>query len=71
MTKDFDAALVEAGDPSTTPKHLRELSNWMEAEERKRLREVLAVNPNIEDSLLWELAAEYPSPPVSGKLSPL
>jgi hypothetical protein len=61
MTKDFDAALVEAGDPSTTPKHLRELSNWMEAEERKRLREVLAVNPNIEDSLLWELAAEYPS----------
>jgi hypothetical protein len=33
MTKDYDAALVEAGDPSTNPEHLRQLSNWMETEE--------------------------------------
>lgn len=60
MFKDIDAALIEAADPSTSPERLGQLNCWMNPEEGKRLRATLASNPNIETSLLWELAREYP-----------
>ncbi len=58
--KEINAALIEAADPSTSPERLGQLSSWPNLEERKQLREILAANPNVESSLLWELAAEHP-----------
>lgn len=58
--KEINAALIEAADPSTSPERLGRLSSWPDLEERKQLRQILAANPNIESSLLWELAADYP-----------
>lgn len=61
MNKEIDAAIVEAADSSTSAKRLRELSEWADAEERNRIRETLATNPNIDNALLWELATDHPS----------
>ena len=61
MTKEIDAALIEAADTSTSAKRLRELSDWADTEERNKIREALAANPNIDNALLWELAADHPS----------
>lgn len=61
MNKEIDAALIEAADSSTSAKRLRQLSDWADSNERTRIREVLAANPNIDNALLLELAADHPS----------
>ena len=61
MNKEIDAALIEAADSSTSAKRLRELSDWADSKERNKIREVLAANPNIDNALVWELAADHPS----------
>jgi hypothetical protein len=61
----FDAALIEARNPETTPERLRRLSQRKEPHERARLREVIATNPNVEKDLLLALAADYPKEVIS------
>ena len=56
----LESALIEAGNPSTTPKRLRDLSMRRRKKERNQLRAVIAANPNTEEDLLLELAAGYP-----------
>ena len=60
MPSAIDAALVEAGDPETSPERLRELSDWKRSHERARLRQAIAANPNADDDLLCSLASDYP-----------
>ena len=60
MSSTLESALVEAGNPSTSPKRLRELSLRKRKNERNQLRAVIAANPNAEEDLLLELAADHP-----------
>jgi len=60
MSITLESALVEAGKPSTSPKRLRELSLRKRKNERNQLRPVIAANPNVEEDLLLELAADHP-----------
>lgn len=60
MSSTLESALVEAGNPSTSPKRLRELSLRKRKNERKQLSSVIAANPNAEEDLLLDLAADYP-----------
>jgi hypothetical protein len=60
MASTLESALTEAGDPSTSPKRLRELSLRKRKNERNQLRAVIAANPNVEQDLLLELAADHP-----------
>jgi hypothetical protein len=65
MANSIDAALLEARDPGASPERLRQLSKWTHPEERIRLCQAIASNPNAEDALLWKLAAEHPDQVVS------
>lgn len=59
MASTHESALIEACNPSTTPKRLREL--WMRRlKKRNQLGAVIAANPNADENLLLELAADYP-----------
>lgn len=60
MASAFESALIEAGNPSTSPKRLRELSLRRRKNERNQLRPVIAANPNADEDLLLELAADHP-----------
>lgn len=60
MASTLESALTEAGNPSTSPKRLRELSLRKRKNERNQLRAVIAANPNAEEDLLLELAADHP-----------
>lgn len=60
MSSTLESALVEAGNPSTSSKRLRELSLRKRKNERNQLRPVIAANPNAEEDLLLDLAADYP-----------
>ncbi len=65
MASTLESALIEAGNPSTTPKRLRELSMRRLKNKRNQLRAVIAANPNAEEDLLLELAADYPKEVIS------
>ena len=60
MPKPIDNALSEASNPQTEPERLQELSEWELRDERARLRQAISANPNCDETLLLELAAEYP-----------
>lgn len=60
MSSTLESALVEAGNPSTSPKRLRELCLRKRKNERNHLRPVIAANPSVEEDLLLELAADHP-----------
>lgn len=60
MSSTLESALIEAVNPSTSPKRLRELSLRKRKNERDQLRPVIAANPNVDDDLLLQLAADYP-----------
>ena len=60
MSTSLDSVLIEASNPSTSPGRLRALSLRKRNNERNQLRPVIAANPNAEDDLLLDLAAEYP-----------
>lgn len=60
MSSTLESALVEAGNPSTSSKRLRELSLRKRKNERNQLRPVIAANPSAEEDLLLDLAADYP-----------
>jgi hypothetical protein len=60
MSVSFETAIIEAASPKTDPKRLQALSHWEQKDERSRLRQALASNPNSEEGLLLELAGEYP-----------
>jgi hypothetical protein len=60
MASTLKSALIEASNPSTSPKRLRELSLMRPKNERNQLRQVIAANPNSEEDLLLELAADHP-----------
>ena len=60
MANTQESALTEAGDPLTTPKRLRELSMRRLKNKCKQLGALIATNPNADEDLLLELAADYP-----------
>lgn len=60
MSDSFETAIIEAVSPKTDPKRLQALSHWEQKDERSRLRQALASNPNSEEGLLLEVAGEYP-----------
>lgn len=60
MDQSIEPLLIEAGDPATSPERLRQLCEWKQFDERARLRETIAGNPNTDDNLLCELASKYP-----------
>ncbi|MEB3270694.1 MAG: hypothetical protein VKJ44_03460 [Synechococcus sp.] len=60
MTHAIDRRLVEASDPQTSPKRLRQLGDWKRRHERARLRQAIAANPNADDDLLCSLASDHP-----------
>jgi len=60
MSDSFETAIIEAASPKTDPQRLHVLSQWKHKDERSRLRQALASNPNSEEGLLMELAGEYP-----------
>ncbi len=59
MSDSFAIAITEAGNSKTDPKRLDVLSQWNQKDERSRLRQALASNPNSEEGLLLELAGEF------------
>ena len=60
MPKPIENALIEVSKPQTDPERLQELSEWKRKNERSRLRQAIAANPNSDEMLLLELAAEFP-----------
>lgn len=60
MSNSIETALVEASNPKTDPERLQTLSQWKQKHERSQLWQALAANPNSEEGLLLEIAAEYP-----------
>jgi len=60
MPKPIEKALAEARNPQTESDRLEQLSHWKRRNERSRLRQAIANNPNCEEWLLLKLAAEYP-----------
>lgn len=60
MSNALESALIEASNPSTSPERLRALSLRKRKNERNQLRPVIAANPNAEEDLLLELAADHP-----------
>ena len=62
MSSTLESALIEAVNPSTSPKRLRELSLRKRKNERDQLRPVIAANPNVDDDLHLQLAAEEAGP---------
>ena len=65
MSRSIDAILNEAGSPETRPDRLRELSKSERRHLRSRLRKAIAANPNVDDDLLWALAADHPKEVIS------
>jgi hypothetical protein len=61
MPKPIEKALIEARSPQTNPERLQALSEWKRRNERTQLRQAIAANPNSEEGLLLELAADYPN----------
>ncbi len=60
MTKAIENALIEAINLQTDPERLQELSEWEQKDERSQIRQAIAANPNCDETVLLELAAEYP-----------
>lgn len=60
MPKPIEKALAEARNPQTESDRLEQLSQWKRGNERSRLRQAIATNPNCEEWLLLKLVAEYP-----------
>jgi hypothetical protein len=61
MAKPIEKALIEASNPQTDPERLQVLSEWERKDERPRIRQAIAANPNSDERLLLGLAAEYPN----------
>ncbi|MEA5474279.1 hypothetical protein VB716_08600 [Synechococcus sp. CCY9201] len=60
MPKPIENALIEASNPETKPERLQQLSQRKHRHERYQLRQAIASNPNCDEELLLELAAEHP-----------
>ncbi|MFM8259961.1 MAG: hypothetical protein ACKN83_09090 [Vulcanococcus sp.] len=65
MANRIEGELYEARDPSTSPERLRLLSDRKRRHERDQLRQIIATNPNVDEDLLLELAADYPKEVIS------
>jgi hypothetical protein len=60
MTETIDDKTIEAGDPTTSPERLRQLSEERDPNEYACLKQLIAANPNADDELLMALAADFP-----------
>ncbi len=56
----FESELIEASNPSTSGKRLKQLSQRKRKQERSQLRALIAANPGVDDDLLLELASDHP-----------
>jgi len=56
----FESDLIEASNPSTSGKRLKQLSQKKRKQERSQLRDLIAANPGADDDLLLELASDHP-----------
>ncbi len=61
MTDNIDSVLVETANSAKKAERLLQFSKCANSEERKKVLCIIADNPDIEASLLYELAREYPN----------